>query len=113
MRARQRTKMWPYDDPGHMGTGCSPDNGDKRVGLCVDKGDGRLGSRVEKGDEQMGPRVDKGVPTKTVYIASRGHDRSTACIMPLDGIFATALAGVSRLNHGSPQQTFVVGCFNA
>ncbi|KAJ7881494.1 hypothetical protein B0H14DRAFT_2565731 [Mycena olivaceomarginata] len=33
--------------------------------------------------------------------------RSTARIMPSDGIFATALAGVLRLTHGSPRQTVV------
>ncbi|KAJ7729422.1 hypothetical protein B0H14DRAFT_2640427 [Mycena olivaceomarginata] len=59
MRAGQRTKMRPYGDPGDMGAGCSPDNGDERVGLRADKGDGRLGSRVKKGDERMGLRADK------------------------------------------------------
>ncbi|KAJ7818398.1 hypothetical protein B0H14DRAFT_2601278 [Mycena olivaceomarginata] len=60
MRAGQRTKMQPYDHPGDVGAGCSPDNGDERVGPRADKGDGWLGSRVEKGDEQMGLHADKG-----------------------------------------------------
>ncbi|KAJ7840103.1 hypothetical protein B0H14DRAFT_2587666 [Mycena olivaceomarginata] len=113
MQAGQRTKMRPYDDPGDVGAGCPPDNGDERVGPRAHKGDGRLGSRVENGDEQMGPRADKGEGWVESSANKDGMHKSTARIMPLDGIFATALVGVSRLTHGSPQQTFVVRCFNA
>ncbi|KAJ7709182.1 hypothetical protein B0H14DRAFT_3642251 [Mycena olivaceomarginata] len=134
---RQRTKMQPYDDPGDVGAGCSPDNGDERVGPRADKGDGWLGSGAEKGDEQMGPHANKGdgqieLSANKDALTSGAWDGceagtclraavrgpmaarwSTACIMPSDGIFATALAGVSRFTHGSPRQTFVVRCFNA
>ncbi|KAJ7898516.1 hypothetical protein B0H14DRAFT_2557015 [Mycena olivaceomarginata] len=136
MRAGQRTKMWPYDDPGDVGVGCSPDNGDEWVVLRADKGDGQLCLCVEKGDEQMGLCADKGdgriessankdALTSSVWdgheagtclrAAVRGPmavQRPTACIMLSDSIFATALASVSWLTHGSPRQTFVVQCFN-
>ncbi|KAJ7700534.1 hypothetical protein B0H14DRAFT_2648773 [Mycena olivaceomarginata] len=128
----QRTKMRPYDDPGDMGAGCSPNNGDERVGLRADKGNGQLGLHVEKGDEQMGPRADKGdgrvessankdglhkarrrfakhcqavhgMGTRHLpqggCAGTNGSTGSMARIMPSDGIFATALAGVSRLTH--------------
>ncbi|KAJ7691382.1 hypothetical protein B0H14DRAFT_2652047 [Mycena olivaceomarginata] len=129
MRAGQRTKMRPYDDPGDMGAGCSPDNGDERVGLRVDKGDGWLGSHVEKGDEQMGPRADKGdgrvESSANKDDAQGGHLLQGRCAGTNGSVvvygmhyavgrhICHGIGGCPAAHHGSPQQTFVVRCFNA
>ncbi|KAJ7841155.1 hypothetical protein B0H14DRAFT_2586999 [Mycena olivaceomarginata] len=101
----RRTKMRPYGDPGDMGAGCSPDNGNERVGLRADKGDGRLGSRVKKratsGWVCVPTKLTGGlsrVPTKTACIKRVGispstDKRSTARIMPSDGMFCHGIGG--------------------
>jgi hypothetical protein len=83
MRAGQRTKMWPYDNPGDMGAGCSPDNGNERVGLRADEGNGGwvcMCKRATSRWVRMPTKVTGGlsrVPTKTTCIKHVGVLPST------------------------------------